>query len=38
MAKSIESDIAQLVNGWLQSYGLDYKLEQESLIPNGYIV
>ncbi len=31
MAKSIEPDIAQLANGWLQSYGLDVKLEQASL-------
>lgn len=29
MAKmqSIEPNIADLVNGWLKSYGLDYKLE-----------
>lgn len=33
MAKvqSIEPNIADLVNGWLKSYRLDYKLEQESL-------
>ena len=33
MAKvqSIEPNIADLVNGWLKDYGLDYKLEQESL-------
>ena len=31
MAKSIEPNIADLANGWLKSYGLDYKLEQESL-------
>ena len=33
MAKvqSIEPNIADLVNGWLKTYGLDYKLEQESL-------
>lgn len=33
MAKiqSIEPNIADLVNGWLKNYGLDYKLEQESL-------
>jgi len=31
MAKSIEPDIADLANGWLKSYGLDYKLEQASL-------
>lgn len=29
--KSIEPNIAELANGWLKSYGLDYKLEQESL-------
>lgn len=29
--KSIEPNIADLVNGWLKSYKLDYKLEQESL-------
>lgn len=29
--KSIEPNIADLVNGWLKDYGLDYKLEQESL-------
>ena len=34
MAKSVQSvepKIAELANGWLKSYGLDYKLEQESL-------
>lgn len=33
MAKiqSIEPNIADLVNGWLKSYKIDYKLEQESL-------
>jgi hypothetical protein len=31
MAKSIEPNIADLANGWMKSYGLDYKLEQESL-------
>ncbi|GFO73709.1 hypothetical protein BJAS_P4690 [Bathymodiolus japonicus methanotrophic gill symbiont] len=31
MAKSIEPNIADLANGWLKSYNLDYKLEQESL-------
>jgi hypothetical protein len=33
MAKiqSIEPNIAHLANGWLESYKLDYKLEQESL-------
>lgn len=29
--QSIEPNIADLVNGWLKSYGLEYKLEQESL-------
>lgn len=29
--KSIEPNIADLANSWLKSYGLDYKLEQESL-------
>ncbi len=29
--KSIEPNIADLANGWLKSYQLDYKLEQESL-------
>lgn len=29
--KSVEPNIADLVNGWLKSYNLDYKLEQESL-------
>ena len=33
MAKiqSVEPNITNLVNGWLKAYGLDYKLEQESL-------
>lgn len=31
LAQSIEPIIADLANGWLKSYGLDYKLEQESL-------
>lgn len=31
MAKSIEPNIADLANGWLKSYELDYKLEQESI-------
>ena len=30
-AQSIEPIIADLANGWMKSYGLDYKLEQESL-------
>lgn len=29
--QSIEPNIADLVNGWLKSYNVDYKLEQESL-------
>ncbi|WP_034670022.1 HsdM family class I SAM-dependent methyltransferase [Chryseobacterium populi] len=29
--KSIEPNIADLANGWLKKYKLDYKLEQESL-------
>lgn len=31
MAQSIEPNIADLANGWLKSYKIDYKLEQESL-------
>lgn len=31
MAQSIEPNIAELANGWLKSYQLNYKLEQESL-------
>lgn len=33
MAKvqSVEPNIADLANGWLKSYSLDYKLEQEFL-------
>lgn len=30
-AQSVEPNIADLVNGWLKKYGLDYKLEQENL-------
>ena len=29
--QSVEPTVADLVNGWLKSYGLDYKLEQETL-------
>ena len=29
--KSVEPNIADLANGWMKSYGLDYKLEQEDL-------
>ena len=29
--QSVEPNIADLANGWLKSYQLDYKLEQESL-------
>jgi hypothetical protein len=31
MAQSIETNIADLANGWLKSHKLNYKLEQESL-------
>lgn len=31
--QSVEPNIANLANGWLKSYKLDYKLEQESLNP-----
>lgn len=31
MNKSIEPNVADLVNGWLKSFNLPYKLEQESL-------
>lgn len=31
--QSVEPNVADLVNGWMKSYGLDYKLEQESLSP-----
>lgn len=31
LVQSIEPNIADLVNGWLKSYKVDYKLEQESL-------
>lgn len=30
-AQSVEPNVADLVNGWLKTYRLDYKLEQESL-------
>lgn len=29
--QSVEPNIADLVNGWLKNYNLDYKLEQEKL-------
>lgn len=29
--QSVEPDIADLVNGWMKSYKLDYKLEQAPL-------
>lgn len=29
--QSVEPNVADLVNGWLKSYKVDYKLEQESL-------
>ena len=37
MAKvqSVEPNIADLANGWLKSYKLPYKLEQESLNNDG---
>lgn len=31
--QSVEPNIAELANGWLKSYKLSYKLEQESLNP-----
>lgn len=31
VVKSVEPNIADLANGWLKSYKVDYKLEQESL-------
>ncbi len=31
MAQSIEPNISDLANGWLKSYEVDYKLEQESV-------
>ena len=31
MAQSIEPNIADLANGWLKDYQLNYKLEQESV-------
>lgn len=31
ITQSIEPNIAFLANGWLKSYGLDFKQEQESL-------
>ena len=33
VVQSIEPNIADLANGWLKTYKLDYKLEQESLNP-----
>ena len=32
--QSVEPNVADLVNGWLKSYGLTYKLEQQSLNPS----
>lgn len=32
--QSVEPNIADLVNGWLKSYRLNYKLEQEDLSPD----
>ncbi len=31
--QSVEPNIANLANGWLKSYGLDYRLEQQELNP-----
>ncbi len=31
--QSVEPNIADLANGWMKSYNLDYKLEQENLNP-----
>lgn len=31
--QSVEPNIADLANGWMKSYGLDYKLQQETLNP-----
>lgn len=31
MTQSVEPEITDLVNGWLKSYGVDYKLQQASL-------
>lgn len=31
--QSVEPNIAELANGWLKSYKLNYKLEQELLNP-----
>ncbi len=31
--KSVEPNITDLVNGWLKSYGVEYKLQQEPLNP-----
>ena len=31
--QSVEPNVADLANGWLKKYNLDYKLEQESLNP-----
>ena len=32
--QSVEPNIADLANGWLRKYKLDYKLEQESINPS----
>ena len=29
--QSVEPNVADLCNGWMKSYGLDYRLEQQSL-------
>lgn len=33
IVQSVEPNIADLANGWLKAYGLDYKLEQQPLNP-----
>ena len=32
--QSVEPNIADLANGWMKTYKLNYKLEQESLAPD----
>ena len=36
--QSVEPNTADLVNGWLKSYKLEYKLEQESLNTEMYFL
>lgn len=33
LSKSIEPNIADMGNGWLKKYKLEYKLEQEEINP-----